>query len=519
MNEDLQKLIFGKNDKQRIISLEPGDEYTEIFTEDEQGNVSSELVENAFWILSNEPLSKESKLLKGSLHYKWGNKYTSRGSYLKARGYHRSKDIYSIFNAKENFMTRTGHTYFKGMKHTEPSILSFDIETNGLKMDDSSEVYMITNTFRKNGVITRKLFCFDEYGDQGEMIVAWCEWVRTIDPSILCGHNIMMYDLPFLETVASNNDVSIDLGRDGSSLWFDQYESKFRKSQTEFLLYEKCFIYGREIVDTYFLAIKADITEKKYENYGLKYIIKKENLEDKERVFYDASKIRDNIHKPEELLKIKAYAEKDADDGLKLYDLFIPAFFYLTQHIPKSFQEVICSATGSQINSFLIRSYLQNGHSIPKADEIQHFEGAISLGIPGIHKNVMSLDVQSLYPSLILQYSIFPKYKDPDKHFLQMVEYFTKERIHNKKLYSDTNQIYYKHLSDTQKIFINSSYGLLGANGLNFNSGWDANNVTKLGRETLKKGIEYITGLQFDDWKQQNFKSEKEECESLVENL
>lgn len=510
---DLDKLLYGKQPLERIVSIEPGDESTEIFTEDKDGNITSQWVDNAYWILSHEPLSKESKLLKGQLHYRWGTKYTTRESYSKARAYNKQKEIYSIYNPKENFMTRTGYTYFKGMKHTEPSILSFDIETNGLKMDSDSRVYLISNTFRKNGVITRKLFCYDDYENEGEMIKAWCSWVRDINPSILCGHNIISYDLPFLQNIAELYDTCLCLGRDLSELKFDKYESKFRKDQSQFLFYKKVHCYGREIVDTYFLAVKVDITEKKYITYGLKYIVNVEGLEDKDRVFYDASKIRHNIDNPIERQKIKIYAEKDSDDALKLYDLFIPAFFYLTQHVPKSFQEIGCSATGSQINSFLIRSYLQVGHSIPKADEIQHFEGAISLGIPGIHKNVVSLDVQSLYPSLILQYSIYPKNKDPHGNFLKMVEYFTNERIKNKKLHKETKDDHYKDLSNTFKIFINSAYGLLGANGLNFNSAFDANKVTRLGRETLKKGIEHITGIPFDDWKTQNFKEDLEEKE------
>jgi len=244
--------------------------------------------------------------------------------------------------------------------------------------------------------------------------------------------------------------------------------------------------------------------------FGEIYLLKELNVL---TLILRSDRLNFNIDNPIERQKIKIYAEKDSDDALKLYDLFIPAFFYLTQHVPKSFQEIGCSATGSQINSFLIRSYLQVGHSIPKADEIQHFEGAISLGIPGIHKNVVSLDVQSLYPSLILQYSIYPKNKDPHGNFLKMVEYFTNERIKNKKLHKETKDDHYKDLSNTFKIFINSAYGLLGANGLNFNSAFDANKVTRLGRETLKKGIEHITGIPFDDWKTQNFKEDLEEKE------
>lgn len=492
MNEDLQKLLYGKQQLQRIVCLEPGDEHTEIFIEDEQGNVTSSLVDNAYWILSHEPISRESKLLKGALHFKWGTKYTTREEYNKARSYNKQKDIYSIYNAKENFMTRTGYTYFKGMKYDEPSILSFDIETNGLKMDSDSRVYLISNTFRKNGVITRKLFCFDEYSDEGEMIVAWCAWVRKINPSILCGHNIIMYDLPFLQNIADLHDTCLALGRDGSEVTFDRYESKFRKDQSQFLEIKKCHIYGREIVDTYLLAIKKDITEKRYETYGLKSIIKVEGLENKNRIFYDAAKIKDNINDPIELDKIKQYAIFDADDSLKLYDLMAESFFYLSNYVPKSFSEIVFSASGSQINSLIVRAYLQKGYSISKASEVNDFQGGISLGNPGIYKNVWKVDIKSSYPSAILSNKLFDKYKDPEGVMLTLCEYFTKQRLEYKKLFKETRKKEYKSLDDTAKIFINSMFGFCSAAGLNFNSPETAKKITQFGRDYLNKGIDWI---------------------------
>lgn len=511
--DNIRNLIFGKGTIDKIVSIEPGDEQVEIFTENEHGEVSSQFVPNAYFILSNYPLNPKAQVLKGDLHYKYGYKYTTRESYVKAKSYYRDKDIYTVYNPKENFMIRTGHTYFKGMKHTEPSILSFDIETNGLKMDGNSKVYMISNSFRKNGKTEKKLFSFDEYKNEGEMLLDWCAWVMDKNPSILVGHNIVSYDLPFLDQCAANNDINLILGRNGSELKFETYPSKFRKDQTQFLEYHKPIVYGREVIDTYFLSIKKDVTEKKYESYGLKYIIKKEGLEQEGRVFYDAGLIRNNIDNPEELVKIKQYCIDDAQDALNLYDKVIPPFFYLTPHIPKSYQAVIESATGSQINSVLVRSYLQQGHSIPKATEIQHFQGAISHGIPGIHKNVLSFDVRSLYPSIMLQYEVHPKGKDPERNFLKMLNYFTEERLNNKKKFKETKDEYFEHLSNSQKIFINSSYGALGASGLNFNSLYDADFVTRKGRDILQIAIQWATGKPYKDWKKENIKEEEAEDE------
>ena len=187
----------------------------------------------------------------------------------------------------------------------------------------------------------------------------------------------------------------------------------------------------------------------------------------------------------------------DGDDSLKLFDLMAPSFFYYTQSIPKTFQAINNGATGSQINSFLVRSYLQHGHSIPEKSEKVSFQGAISAGITGIHDDVCKVDVASLYPSIMIQYKVYDAEKDPKAHFLKMVKYFTKERLENKKKGKDTGDRYFKDMEQAQKIVINSAYGMLGATGLNFNSPQNAAYVTEQGREILQIGVEWASGHRF----------------------
>jgi DNA polymerase elongation subunit (family B) len=77
------------------------------------------------------------------------------------------------------------------------------------------------------------------------------------------------------------------------------------------------------------------------------------------------------------------------------------------------------------------------------------------------------------------------------------VDYFTQERIRNKEQAEATGERYFKDLSDSQKIAINSMYGFLGAPRLNYNSPEDAARVTEVGREILKKAIVWATGKDY----------------------
>ncbi len=498
---DYDPILYGKQNEQFIVSIEPGDEQTELFIQLSDGLIISEWVKNRYWILSNESHGQGWVRLAGDLHYKWGKQFDNRQDFLKARQYLKKHDIWSIFNPKEAFMVKDGYTYYKGMKPSDLSILAFDIETTGLNHDDTAKLLCIANTFRdSNGVITRHLFAYDEYASEKEMIDSWCSFVREINPSIICNHNIYGFDFPYLNYIAERANTTLKLGRNDDDIEFDNYESKFRKDGSQTIAYKKCRIYGREIVDTFQLAVKHDQAAKNYESYGLKYIIEKEGLEVKDRVFYDASQIRFNYQDPVEWNKIKQYAEMDGDDALALFDLMIPAYFYLGQFVPKSFSEVISGATGSQINSMMVRAYLQNGHSISKASEINEFQGGISFGIPGIYRNCWKLDIKSAYPSSVLIHKLYDKQKDPNAIMLKLCDSFTKQRFEYKKLYKETKDKKYEALDSSAKIFINSIFGFCGAPGLNFNAPEVAAKITESARNFLNQGMLWATGKDKEYW-------------------
>jgi DNA polymerase elongation subunit (family B) len=492
-------LIFGKNDTENIVSIEVNDDIAELFIE-KDGKVTSTFVPNKFWILSNENIKGEFVRLKGSQHYCWGKQFKERSEFSKYRNLMKNYDLYSIWNQEEALMVKDGYTYFKGMTIDQVSILSFDIETTGFVKDANSQIFLISNTFRNGlGVVEKRLFSLDEYETPAHMYQDWVNWVNEKNPSILCGHNIYMYDLPFMKFHFDREGVPMKIGRDGSEIKFSNYESQFRKDGSQSYSYYKAKVYGREIIDTMFLAIKYDVG-RKYDSYGLKDIIAHEGLEVKGRVFYDAGKIGDNWHDPVERQKIKCYAEHDADDALSIFDLMIPSFFYMTQSIPKPFQLVNESATGSQINSIMVRSYLQMGHSIAKADDVKSYEGALSGGVAGIYSNCLKWDVVSLYPSIMRQYAVGLGDKDPYNYFLKLTNYFSLERLKNKKLFKETGDKYYNDLQASQKIFANSLYGFCGTGGLNYNSIEAAEFITKKGREILLKAIKWATGMNENEF-------------------
>jgi DNA polymerase, archaea type len=494
----MNDILFGKKGLQNVVSIEPTDGSVEVFFEGPNG-VHSELFEHKYWLLSPEQCHSGFKRLKGNLYYKWGALYTERSAWQRDRKIYKP-NIYSVYNPKESCAIKDGYSCFLGMEIADVSVLSFDIETTTLSPDDeNAKVLLISCAYKKNGVIEQKLFSYDEYDHQGEMIASFCEYVKYKNPSILLGHNVFGFDLPYLATIANKFSVTLALGRDNSDAQFEDFERKFRVDGTRDLPYHDCRIYGREVIDSMFLSIKADAYERKYNSYGLKKIIEHEGWEQPGRILYDAQQIRFKYKDPEEFKKIKDYCIGDALDAITLYEKFIPPFFYLNRHVAKgSFQSLNNSASGSQLNSIMCRAYLQDAHSLPKASEQVQFEGAISIGIPNIYKNVLKIDINSLYPSLMTQYKIFPKNKDPKEYFPLLVTYFREERLKNKKLSKETKKDYYKHLEQSQKIIANSLYGFLGSPGLLFNYPEGASEITRRGRDVLKFTIKWATGEDYE---------------------
>lgn len=488
-------IIFGSDTRQNVVNVSV--KFGRVYVYREEGSeVKCDVEAFQPWMLASEPLDSRFEELEGNSFFKYIKQFRNEKDYRNARENWRYRDIWALGSLPEQYLVSSGVTYFKDSNPKNVRTLFFDIETTGLTHDYKSRVLLISNTFRANGQIVKKLFSVDEYETDNEMLRAWVKWVKKIDPSVMVTYNGWNFDLPYIMYCAWKHGVTLDLGRDGSELTFAKHESKFRQDQNRTIAYKEPRIFGREQVDLFFVTQKYDIG-KKFSNYRLKTVVKEAGLQKEGRQFYDAGLIFKKWDDKVEREKIKQYAIDDADDTMSVYDLVIDGFFYPSQNVPKTFQTMCMSASGSQINSMLLRAYLAVGHSIPKASEKQKFQGAISKGYPGVYHNVHSLDVASLYPSIILTYNVTDKEKDPYEYVLYMVKYFREQRLVYKKLAAD-GSAYYKSMDAVAKAFLNSFYGFYGTKGLHFSSPHCASEVTRYGREILTTAMDWAKGKGYD---------------------
>lgn len=486
------KLIFGKDSTENITNITIEDGVAHVYRKD-----SSPLrIPYSTWAVGSQ-WADGCRKLSGNQYYKYIRDITiDQYHHLQSSW---NSNVWTPRTLEEGFMLKEGFTYYKGMKVDEVSLLSFDIEATGLDPEaDDAEAPLVSITYRDDaGIVSRKLFDIFDYEQPAMMWDAINDYVQTKDPDIILGHNILGYDLPYLRKVGG-----LKWGRDGSAVRFNEKVSKVRKSKAQQYDFHDVTIHGRDVVDTFFLCMKYDISND-FPSYGLKAVERHLKIVEEDRS-WDFKKwpVRKliNERKAGTELGIKMwdefrqYCADDSDSPIEIFDKCIPAFFYLTQSVPKTLQQVINQASGSQLDAVMIRSYLQDGKSLPRSSKKKKYDGAISMGIPGYYENVRKVDVASLYPSIMLQYKIYDKRKDPDCHMLKILSYYRDERLDNKELAATTGEKYYSDLEQAQKIVINSMYGFLGAGYLLFNFPEGAAEVTKHGREILLKGVEWATG-------------------------
>jgi DNA polymerase elongation subunit (family B) len=513
-------LIYGKDQTEKIVSIAAGDSELYLYIEESPGLIKTVVRPLKRWILSSDRPRTSYRELEGSLHYRFMKEYPDFESFNKSRmtTFRDRETFYVVHNDVESAMIKDGYTLFKGMKIDEVSALSFDIETSGLNpTDHDALVFMISNTYKCGDKVERKLFAIDDFkGNEGAMLKSWIRWVNEKNPSLLIGHNVVSFDIPYLNTRAELNGLlGLELGRDGSRITFDKKPSKIRYDGSQSYDYTKCFVHGREIIDTWMLALKYDVS-RNFPNYKLKGIIQHLGWQKEDRVLWDFEKISPmDLYKnlPKEKAdwdRFKQYCSGDSDDSLRLFELMIPSFFYLTSYIPKPLQTVTQSASGAWLNSMMVRAYLQDNHSIPLASEREYVHGGISFGVPGIYKNVFKVDVQSMYPSIMRAFQIYPEGKDVKKYYPKIVEHFTLKRIEEKNMFKKTGDKYYDDLQAASKVVANSSFGMLSCSGLNFNDFRAGDRITGIGRQIIRMCLLWASGKDVQEY-MKDYDIEKDE--------
>ena len=505
------EVLFGSDPLQGIVAVEPsGDRAMRLFLRRGKRLVAQEEPFVSFILVEDEKLMKGFKnpyrveRLSTVNEYKvlvvfegWDACQKARDHLHKRTGESASSPhapyLY-VSDPVHQFLLLTGKTLFKGLAFKDLHRMALDIETAcapGFEFSnpEREEDRILSIALMDNQGYSEVIFGKDM--EEKEMLASLGERITRLDPDVIEGHNLFNFDLEYLRARAKRHGVPLAWGRDGSSPRIRR--SRFTVAE-RIIDFTRMDIFGRHVVDTYFLLQYYDVTAREMESYGLKAAAQHFGLAEEGRTYIEGKDIQWFFdHDPESL---KKYNLEDVKETLALSELLGYPFFLQARIFPYSYQNIFVRGNATKINALFLREYLKQRASVPKPKGGGEFEGGYTdVFVTGVVPHVVHCDVASLYPSILLSYSLKPV-SDTLNVFLPLLRDLRDFRLEAKRRAKEARdpheRDYYQALQQTFKILTNSFYGYLGTELHPFADQALAAEVTRKGREIIHKMIDWL---------------------------
>lgn len=400
----------------------------------------------------------------------------------------------SINDPVQQALMLTGRTLFKGMAFEDVRRMQVDIEThtapgfefcNPEREADRILIIALSDSTGWAEIMEERS------GNEARLLQRFVEAVRERDPDVIEGHNLFKFDLPYLAERARRHGIKLSLGRDGRAM--TQHPSRFTAGDRT-VPYSRFEVFGRHVVDTFFLVQLYDIATRSLESYGLKSVAAHFNLASPDRTYIAGSEIAGEYARdPERVLR---YAGDDVRETRLLSDVLSRTYFAQTQMLPMPYQSVCVRGNAGKIDALMLREYLRERHAVPSPGAARSFAGgATEVFVRGVIRNVHHCDVRSLYPSLMLANSIAPG-GDTLGVFLKLLGFLRTFRLDAKRRMAgagdDATRRHLESLQAAFKILINSFYGYLGFAQAIFNDFDAAAQVTAEGRNLMTDMLAWL---------------------------
>src|SRR6266852_2398619 len=154
-------------------------------------------------------------------------------------------DTYYRVGPVEQYLMSTGRVFFRGMAYHDLHRLQFDLETTSL---DPARGRIFLVAVRDNRGFEQVLEASTPQ-EEATLIANLCALIRQRDPDTIENHNLMGFDLPFLEHRASALKVPLLLGRDGVPQRLESYDETGSAGPHRWNR-KRFSVAGRELIDT-----------------------------------------------------------------------------------------------------------------------------------------------------------------------------------------------------------------------------------------------------------------------------
>lgn len=384
---------------------------------------------------------------------------------------------YIAVSPVEQFMIHTGKRQFKGYDDYDDLVrMIWDLETTGLvgKKDSIDQIGMRTNKGFER-VIKVKGEGQEKWTNEVNAIKESFSVIKEIQPDVITGHNSENFDWPFeddrLEPLGGLNEVSREYFPNGI---YKKKKQQVLKLGGEMEYYYPTVMWGHIITDSMFAVRRAQAIDSNIKSANLKYIAKFSGLTKPNRVYIPGKQINtvwaDTVQyllnnetgKWTKYDKSKGYIEENGQvidpktnehytivsgeyigERYLLDDLYETdkvelqynqSNFLVCKMLPVPFEKVCTMGTAAIWKYIMLAWSYENGLAIPQIISKRPFVGGLSRLLKvGYVSDIVKLDYNSLYPSIILTFCIKNDVDIMDV-LLLMLEYVLSKREHYKEL-------------------------------------------------------------------------------------
>jgi DNA polymerase elongation subunit (family B) len=393
-----------------------------------------------------------------------------------------------ISDPVQQYLTISGRTLFRGMCFDDVRRLQVDIECM------VSGGHEFCNAEREGDRIVA-IGLGDDAGwsvqlggpgtSEREILERFVALVRERDPDVIEGHNIFQFDLPYIAARAKRHGVKLSIGRDGSEP--SRRSSRFSVAERS-IAYDRFDVFGRHVLDTYFLVQIYDVSHRSLDSFGLKDVAVHFGIAAPDRTYLDAGKIGEIIEQDPAL--VMRYLADDVRETGRLSRMLSGSSFIQARILPFGYQSVCLRGNGTKVDALLVREYLRHSHALPKPGLARPFAGgATEVFVRGVVRGVHHCDVRSLYPSLMLVRRLAPRQDDLGV-FLALLDVLCRIRLEAKgaaRSAGEADRFFLEAMQSALKVLINSFYGYLAFSQARFSDFDAAADVAAGGRELLEK--------------------------------
>ncbi|PYJ28910.1 MAG: DNA polymerase II [Verrucomicrobia bacterium] len=506
MEFEKNTLLFGADPTPRIVAIELGETGTvKVYRREKDGSTIADVepFHPLVWADSDVvDLGIEAEKLRGDLKYGWlitvdtWKELIALRNGLKNAG----RDFFAFTDPVQHYLTATGRTLFKDLSFEELKRMQLEVLSSEGDNDDLMSIALSDSTGWEELLVVDPNNVEESERNALRRLTAL---IKERDPDVIEGHNFFRAHLSYLVARAKKLKTKLDWGRTRLRQGYDTAEGggflRSRPSRLQIaektIDYPKFTIDGRHFVDTFLLAQFYDVGMRSLAGFERTDVARHFDLCDSEQISALTGKeLKRAYLENSETFRRRALC--GVRETRALSDLLSPSYFIQAQIFPYNYQDVIVRGNATRINALFLREYFRQRHSIPELPMPRAFEGGYTdIFFTGVAHNVWHCDIASLYPSVMLQFECFPATDQLQifRHLLTDVRTFRLEAKAEMRAEQDPpRQHHLQALQNTFKILLNSFYGYLGFAQGHFADFDAAARVTQIGRDLLKKMIEWL---------------------------